>query len=131
VSARYSRLFTLPAAFVPFVIFCVIGCLLSQLSCARAQPQPIVWSDQEKPVIEKIRTLRKLPEEQRAHTTKDLALQIRQLPAGMNKMRLANSLASLSTEGDLGHDTLQEVKRLPGEVHRTIGFQNSSLGRFE
>jgi peroxiredoxin len=68
-----------------------------------------VWSDQEKPIIEKIRTLRKLPEEQRAHATRDLALQIRQLPAGMNKVRLANSLAGLSTEGDLGRDTLQEV----------------------
>jgi hypothetical protein len=27
----------------------------------------------------------------------------------MNKVKLANGLASLSTEGDFGHDTLQEV----------------------
>jgi peroxiredoxin len=74
-----------------------------------AQAQKIIWNDQEKPILEQIRTLRKLPEDQRARTTKQLALQIRQLPAGLNKVRLANSLASLSTEGDLGQDTLQEV----------------------
>jgi peroxiredoxin len=41
--------------------------------------------------------------------TKNLALQIRQLPATPNKLRLADALASLSTEGDFGRDTLQEV----------------------
>jgi peroxiredoxin len=74
-----------------------------------AQTQKTIWSDQEKPILEQMRTLRKLPEDQRARTTKQLALQIRQLPAGSNKVRLANSLANLSTEGDLGLDTLQEV----------------------
>jgi len=73
------------------------------------QQQQIVWTDQEKPIYEKIRTLRKLPTDERARTTKDLAVQIRQLPAGTNKLRLAFSLAGLSTEGDFGHDTLQEV----------------------
>ncbi|HXX16194.1 MAG TPA: TlpA disulfide reductase family protein [Candidatus Eremiobacteraceae bacterium] len=74
-----------------------------------AQQQQIVWTDQEKPILEKIRTLRKLDQEERARTTKQLALQIRQLPAGINKVRLANMLANLSTEGDFGHDMLQEV----------------------
>jgi len=71
--------------------------------------QQIVWSEQEKPILEKIRTLRKLFDEDRARTTKDLALQIRQLSPGVNKVRLSYSLASLSTEGDFGRDTLQEV----------------------
>jgi peroxiredoxin len=75
----------------------------------RAQAEKIVWSDQEKLILDQIRTLRKLPEAQRARTTKQLALQIRQLPPGMNKVRLANSLANLSTEGDPGKDTLLEV----------------------
>jgi peroxiredoxin len=81
-------------------------------SCPRetpAQAQKIVWSDQEQPILDQIRTLRSLPEDQRAHTTKQLALQIRPLPASSNKVRLANGLANLSTEGDLGQDTLQEV----------------------
>ena len=87
-------------------------CLAGLFVCPgqlRAQAQKTVWSDSEKPIVEAMRTLRKLPEDQRAHTTKQLALQIRQLPAGLNKVRLANSLAHLSTEGDLGKDTLQEV----------------------
>ena len=45
----------------------------------------------------------------RAGTTKDLALRIRNLPASENKLRLAVGLANLSTEGDFGHDALQEV----------------------
>jgi peroxiredoxin len=50
-----------------------------------------------------------LTDDVRARATKDLALEIRNLPATRNKLLLANGLASLSTEGDLGHDTLQEV----------------------
>jgi hypothetical protein len=68
-----------------------------------------VWSDQEKPIVEQLRGLRKLPDDVRAHTTMELALRIRQLPVTPNKLRLAGGLASLSTEGDFGHDTLQEV----------------------
>ena len=45
----------------------------------------------------------------RSKTTKDLALKIRQLPANDNKLRLAVALSNYSTEGDFGHDTLQEV----------------------
>ena len=74
-----------------------------------AQDKPTVWSDQEKPILEQLRGLRALPDDVRAKTTKDLALKIRELPAGPNKMRLANGLAGLSTEGDFGHDALQAV----------------------
>lgn len=84
----------------------------------RAQDQKSVWSAQEKPILEDIRNLRKLPEATRARTTKQLALKIRQLPAGMNKVRLATTLASLSTEGDLGKDTLQEVATTLAEALR-------------
>jgi peroxiredoxin len=69
----------------------------------------IVWSDQEKPIVEQLHGLRKLDDTVRAHTTKDLALQIRQLPVVPNKLKLAEALAGLSTEGDFGRDTLQEV----------------------
>ncbi|HTZ33754.1 MAG TPA: TlpA disulfide reductase family protein [Methylomirabilota bacterium] len=79
-------------------------------SRALSQNQPqIVWTEQEKPILEKVRTLRKLPDDQRGRTTKELALKIRQLEPGMNKLRLAVGLAHLSTEGDFGQDTLQEV----------------------
>ena len=59
--------------------------------------------------MEQIRGLRKLDDTVRARTTKDLAAQIRQLPVVPNKLRLAGALANLSTEGDFGRDTLQEV----------------------
>ncbi len=74
-----------------------------------AQKQEVVWSAQEKPIAEQIHGLRQLSDDVRAGVTKQLALQIRHLPATPNKLRLANSLANLSTEGDFGHDTLQEV----------------------
>src|SRR5271169_6981887 len=74
-----------------------------------AQKEEIVWSPQEKPIAEQIHGLRQLPDDVRARTTKELALQIRQLPASPNKLRLAVKLANLSTEGDFGHQTLQEV----------------------
>jgi peroxiredoxin len=67
------------------------------------------WSGQEKPIAEQIGKLRSLPDDVRAHTTRDLALEIRQLPASPNRLRLAMGLASRATEGDFGHDTLQEV----------------------
>jgi len=74
-----------------------------------AQAQQIVWSNQEKSIADQIRGLRGLPDDVRARTTKNLAIEIRQLPVTPNKLRLANGLASLSTEGDFGRDTLQEV----------------------
>jgi peroxiredoxin len=74
-----------------------------------AQQQPTVWSDQEKPIVEQLHNIRNVPDDLRVGVTKDLALKIRQLPAAPNKLRLAMGLASRATEGDFGHDTLQEV----------------------
>ncbi|MFZ1135663.1 MAG: TlpA disulfide reductase family protein [Candidatus Korobacteraceae bacterium] len=74
-----------------------------------AQQSKIVWSDQEKPIVDQLKNLRKLPDDTRATVTKELALQIRQLPIVPNKVVLAVGLANLSTEGDFGHQTLQEV----------------------
>jgi peroxiredoxin len=82
---------------------------LSGSGTLHAQKVEIVWSDQEKPILQKIRGLRQVSDDARGRTTKQIALEIRVLPAAANKVRLALSLASLSTEGDFGHDTLQEV----------------------
>jgi peroxiredoxin len=89
-----------------FVILLIAGIA----SCAPLPAQnKIVWSEQEEPIADQIHTLRQLDDTVRAHTTKELALQIRALPAVPNKLVLAGALASLSTEGDFGRDTLQEV----------------------
>lgn len=76
---------------------------------AYAAGNQVIWSDQEKPIVDQIHGLRKLPDDVRARTTRDLALAIRQLAITPNKLKLAGALANLSTEGDFGHDTLQEV----------------------
>lgn len=78
-------------------------------SLAASAQEKIVWSDQEKPIFEQLNGLRQLDDSTRARVTKDLALRIRVLPAVPNKLQLAGALANLSTEGDFGRDTLQEV----------------------
>jgi len=83
----------------------------------RAQ-EKIVWSDQEKPIVDQIRGLRKQDDTVRARTTKELARQVRQLPVAPNKLRLAGALANLSTEGDFGRETLQEVTTTLAEALR-------------
>jgi peroxiredoxin len=87
--------------FLPAVLILLTASLFAQ--------NKVAWSEQEKPIAEQIGGLRKLDDNLRALTTKDLALQIRKLPAVPNKLRLAGALANLSTEGDFGRDTLQEV----------------------
>jgi peroxiredoxin len=88
----------------------VLGLLsVCLLQPAFGQANKIVWSADEKPLAEQIHGLRSLSDDVRAETTKNLAIKIRRLPATENKRRLAMWLASLSTEGDFGHATLQEV----------------------
>ena len=66
-------------------------------------------SDAEKAISKQIGKLRSLSDSDRAVATKSIALQIRQLPASVRKIQLADGLANVSTEGDFGRDTLQEV----------------------
>jgi peroxiredoxin len=88
-------------------IVSLLGCLCVISGSLLAQE--VVWNEQERPIVEQLRGLRKLDDSVRAQTTKNLALQIRRLPAASNKLRLAEALANLSTEGDFGRDTLQDV----------------------
>lgn len=104
-------LFRCTTALLPIVTALVVSvCLFGQ--------EKVVWSEPEKPIYDQIHTLRSLGDTVRARTTRDLALQIRALPITHNKLRLANGLASLSTEGDFGRDTLQEVTTTLAEALR-------------
>ncbi|MGA2711492.1 MAG: TlpA disulfide reductase family protein [Bryobacteraceae bacterium] len=76
---------------------------------AGSEEPKIVWSARESPLYAKIRGLRDMNDKARAAATKELALEIRALPVVPNKLRLAANLTNLSTEGDFGRDTLQEV----------------------
>jgi len=102
---------------VPFVVLAIILSLTSPRNLL-AQKREVIWTDQEKPIVEQLKGLRQLPDDVRARTTKDLALQIARLPATPNKLRLANGLANLSTEGDFGLDTLQAVATTLAEALR-------------
>jgi peroxiredoxin len=112
LSSRRSKIASLGAGVlvsglalaVAWLVLCSIGS-----PRALAQAQEPSWNAQEAPIASQIHGLRSLPDDARARTTKQLALQIRQLPAGANKLLLADDLANLSTEGDFGRDALQEV----------------------
>lgn len=92
----------------------VFGLMLS----ANAEKNSVVWTKQEQPIYEKMKTLRSLADDLRATTTRQLAFEIRSLPKTANKLMLATDLASLSTEGDFGHETLQEVTTTLAEALR-------------
>ncbi len=106
----YPSLRTIAAAAIALSFsLSAAGLFLSRPASLRAQEQKVVWSALEKPIADRIGGLRSLPDGVRGQATKKLAIEIRQLPTTPNKLRLANSLAMLSTEGDFGHDMLQEV----------------------
>jgi peroxiredoxin len=65
--------------------------------------------DQARVIRDQVHQLRSLPDTERAKVTKQLAIQIRQLPSAAVKESLADELANLATEGDFGRDTLQAV----------------------
>src|SRR5258706_4114530 len=87
------------------------------LSGLAAQVKPI-WSADEQPIADELTGLRKVSDDARGGVTKQLAVRIRQLPATPNKLRLAEGLANLSTEGDFGRETLQEVATTLAEALR-------------
>jgi peroxiredoxin len=71
-------------------------------------PKPVLTPD-EQSTLDQIKTLRAIPDSQRGRRITELALRVRALPADKVKVNLATGLASLSTEGDFGHDPLQAV----------------------
>jgi peroxiredoxin len=83
--------------------------VVSTSRAVEAQSAKTVYTPAEQAVIAQLKGLRGVPDEQRGRHTVEIALQIRALPDGVNKVALATGLAGLSTEGDFGHATLQEV----------------------
>ncbi len=87
----------------------VIATIFAALFQSAAAQDKVVWSAQEQPIVDQLHTIRDVPDDKRPAVTRQLALEIRALPVTPNKLRLAVGLASRATEGDFGHDTLQEV----------------------
>lgn len=99
------------------ILALLIAAVFSGWVPSSAQQKPPL-SKQEKAIQQQVRALRSLPDETRAVTTRQLATEIQRLPAGANKLMLAMSLSGLSTEGDFGRDTLQEVATTLAEAIR-------------
>ena len=95
-------------------------CLIASISAIStiAQNADPTWTRAEAQIRDQVGKLRDLPDDVRARTTKQLALDIRGLPKTAHKLSLANELANLSTEGDFGHDALQEVAATLAEALR-------------
>jgi peroxiredoxin len=98
-SSDYSKRFVVAIAFL----------LVSTLPAGFTFAQSIDYTVQEKAISDQLHKLREVPDKERAVVTKKLAFSIRNLPITMGKVTLARGLENLSTEGDFGHDTLQEV----------------------
>jgi peroxiredoxin len=102
------RLIKLRASFL-IVSFSLFVTCTSWRVPVQARSQDAAWTKQEAAVRDQIRRLRSLPDDVRARTTKQLAIDIRRLPPKPHKLDLAFAVANLSTEGDFGRETLQEV----------------------
>jgi peroxiredoxin len=89
------------------------------------EEQKIEYSKEEARLLTKVRAISVLPEDKRSTEIREVALEIRRLPASANKVRLADAVAFLSTAGDQGPSTLQEVgdtlanalREKPGELY--------------
>jgi peroxiredoxin len=101
-----------------------VGELQARTLALQSQNPP--WTKAETPIRDQIKRLRDLPDDVRARTTKQLALDIRVLPKTQHKMALASALANLSTEGDFGQDTLQEVATTLAEALREQPVTNGN-----
>ncbi len=63
----------------------------------------------ESSIASQLQNLRAVPDARRPAVTTKLAEDIRTLPAGLAKLKLADSLSHLVTEGDPGQETIQAV----------------------
>jgi peroxiredoxin len=77
-------------------------------SAAQAASKP-VYTPAESAILAEMKTLRSTPDSERGAKTSAIAAKIAALPGGPNKLRLATGLSNLSTEGDFGHQSLQDV----------------------
>lgn len=93
---------------------------LFALAAAFGQPSgKPAWTDTEQPILDRLRTLRGLPDDKRGAVTRQLAVDIRHL-VSPSQLRLATTLAGLATDGDYGKSTLQEVANtLAAAIERT------------
>jgi len=69
----------------------------------------LLHADNESKILGRMQNLRSLPDAQRPAATVQLAADVRALPPGPEKVKVADELAHLVTEGDQGQATVQAV----------------------
>jgi len=122
-SVNYIR-FTAVTGIV--TLACLAATVFSALPIMRASAQTApARSDDQKSIMQRLRGLRQLPDDERARVTRQLALDIRSLPETADRVGLANGLANLATEGDFGRETLQEVATTLADALRARPAQGS------
>jgi len=95
------------------------GALTVRSLPAMAQATPAAAPDDaQKAIQQQLGKMRQMPDDERAKVTKQLALDIRKLSSPEARVQLAAGLANLATEGDFGHNTLQEVATTLAEAIR-------------
>ncbi len=85
---------------------CCVSAFVVFLAAAQVKP---TLSPEEQRIADQMRGLRQVPDQDRGGVTRKLAAEIQRLPATPVKVSLAAGLAGLSTEGDFGRETLQDV----------------------
>jgi thiol-disulfide isomerase/thioredoxin len=91
----------------------VLSLVCAAATVARAQAN-------ENAIGKQIDALRSVPDDKRPAATAQLAGEIAGLPAGQNKVKLADGLSHLATEGDPGQATIQAVAdALAGSLKET------------
>jgi len=76
-----------------------------------------------------IDTLREQPDNKRPGVTLKLAMDIRTLPPGMEKLKLADGLSHLATEGDAGKETIQAVIDTLTQALKEVPQPPNKLGK--
>jgi peroxiredoxin len=93
------RVLTITAVLLSAALLC------PSLPAAGSEP---IYTPQEQPIVDRLKNIRSVPDDQRGQASIVIADKIRELPATPNKVLLANWLANRVTEGDFGHACLQE-----------------------
>jgi len=101
-----------------FAGLCILGISVINASLTPVKAQRESLTKEESAINNQLSHLRSLADDVRARTTKQLALDIRRLNKTPHKVGLAAALANLSTEGDFGRETLQEVATTLAEALR-------------
>ena len=89
-----------------------LSLLLWSYPAVAQQQTPPSYTPAEQEILNGIKTLRSLPDDEWTKSVGKLVRETSQLPESAGRVRLISALGNLATEGDAGHDTLQLLANL-------------------